>query len=66
MTRLMSSRKPLTAKQMRIVGWTNGVAAALFWIAFAKSSDWWLLAAAIAFTFIAVGWAIKAKRSAAT
>ena len=62
----MSSRKPVSAQQMRIVGWINGVAAALFWTAFAISLDWWQLATAIAFTFVTVVWAIKAKRTAAT
>jgi hypothetical protein len=56
----------MSVRQMRLVIWLNGAAAAGNWIVFAKTLDWWQLLTAILLTFSAVVWAVRLKRAAAT
>jgi hypothetical protein len=57
----MASRRSISAHESRISPWLNGAAAALFWVGFAISLDWWQMGPAIFFTLSAVFWAIKTK-----
>jgi hypothetical protein len=58
----VTTRRSVSAHEWRIVTWLNSAAAALFWIGFAISLDWWQMATAIFFTLSAVVWAINARR----
>ncbi len=62
----MSSRKPISVRQMRVVICLTGAAAVINWITFAKSLDWWQLLTAILLTLSAFIWTVRMRRAAAT